>query len=297
MTRRDLVIGAAVVPVGAIFRGITPDPLTPKGTTAMSDTDASRVNLVRTGPRGGAPVVLVHPVGLDLTYWDRQIEDLRGTRDVIAFDLPGHGRTPGGPADWTFDKAAATLAEVISSARAGRAHVVGISVGGMIAQALALSRPDLVRSLVLIGTAASFPEQGRQALRARAALARGGGMTAVLPSTIERWFTPGTVSGRPDVIDRVAKTLLHDDPAVHAAMWDMIATLDFADRLDLIEHPTLILVGDLDPSCPPSAARALQTGIAGSRLEILPETSHIATLERPDLVNRHISEFLARLDA
>ena len=263
----------------------------------MPDADPSRINLVRAGPREGAPVVLVHPVGLDLTFWDRQIEALRPFRDVIAFDLPGHGRTPGGPADWTFDKAAAMLADVIASARAGKAHVVGISVGGMIAQALALSRPDLVRSLVLIGTAASFPEQDRQALHARATLARVGGMAAVLPSTVERWFTPATVSGRPDIIDRVAKTLLGGDAAVHAAMWDMIAGLDFADRLHRIEHPTLILVGDLDPSCPPSAARALQAGIAGSRLEILPETSHMAILERPDLANEHIIAFLAKLDA
>lgn len=57
------------------------------------------INLVRTGPRGGAPVILIHPAGLDLSYWDRQIEALRDQHDVVAFDLPGHGRTPGTPAD------------------------------------------------------------------------------------------------------------------------------------------------------------------------------------------------------
>ncbi len=60
------------------------------------------VNLVRTGPRGRAPVILVHPVGLDLTYWSAQIEALCEDHDVVAFDLPGHGRTPGAPADWTL---------------------------------------------------------------------------------------------------------------------------------------------------------------------------------------------------
>lgn len=294
MTRRDLVIGAAITPIGV---SVLASAATSKGQTPMPDAASGKINMVRAGPRGGTPVVLVHPVGLDLTYWDRQIETLRATHDVMAYDLPGHGGTPGGPADWTFDKAAATLARLVASLDAGAAHVVGISVGGMIAQAFALARPDLTGSLVLIGTAASFPEAGRTALRARAALARSGGMPAVLPSTIARWFMPGTVADRPDIIDRVAKSLLANDPEVHAAMWDMIATLDFVGRLDRITCPTLVLVGDSDPSCPPSAARALQDGIKGSRLAIVPQASHMVILEHPARINGHVREFLATLGA
>ena len=231
--------------------------------SALQATPTLSVNLVRTGPRGRAPVILLHPVGLDLTYWGAQIEALRDDHDVVAYDLPGHGASPGRPADWTLDQAAEVLAQVVRSTGEGGAHLVGLSVGGMISQALALAQPALVRSLTLIDTAAAFADEGRAGMRARARMAREGGMRAVLPSTLQRWFTPETVARRPDLIDRVAKTLLADDPLVHAAMWDMISALDLVAQLHRVSCPALILVGEHDPSSPPAAARVLQENIVG----------------------------------
>ena len=264
----------------------------------MTDDDAMRgrlVNLVRTGPRGSLPVVLVHPVGLDLTYWSAQIEALGGDHDVVAFDLPGHGRTPGTPADWTLDRAAALLASVVRSLDAGPAHIVGLSVGGMIAQALALDRPESVASLTLIDTAAAFSDAARDGMRARAEATRTGGMAAVLHSTLDRWFTADTMARRPDLIDRVTKTLLSDDPEIHGAMWEMISGLDLVPRIGAVTCPTLILVGEHDPSSPPEAARLLRDHIAGGQMHVIPDTSHMAPLERPDAVNAFLVPFLASL--
>lgn len=255
---------------------------------------ATSCNIVRTGPRGAPPVVLVHPVGLDLTYWDGQIETLCREHDVVAYDLPGHGRSPGNPADWTLDKAAATLAQVVRSVAPAGAHLVGLSVGGMISQAMTLAQPSLVRSLTLIDTAAAFAEEGRVGMRARARMAREGGMQAVLPSTLQRWFTDETMVRRPDLIDRVTKTLLADDPLVHAAMWDMISALDLVSQLHRIDCPTLILVGERDPSSPPSAAQLLQETIAGAVMHVIPDASHMAPLEKPDVINGYLTDFLRR---
>ncbi len=257
------------------------------------DWGSRPINLVRTGPRGATPVVLVHPVGLDLSYWDRQIEALHDTHDVVAFDLPGHGRTPGTPTDWTLDRAAGCLGHVVSGLEAGPAHLVGLSVGGMISQALALARPDLVRSLTLIDTAAAFAEPARVAMHDRAGAVRRGGMEAVLQTTIERWFTAETVLRRPELLDRVTKTLLADDPLVHAAMWDMIAGLDLVAELRRIVCPTMILVGEFDPSSPPAAARVLRDNIAGAEMHVIQAASHMAPLERPELINAHLLRFLA----
>ena len=261
----------------------------------MNDTDPAvrPINMVRTGPLGGTPVILIHPVGLELSYWGMQIEALRGAHDIVAFDLPGHGRTPGSPADWTLDKAARVLEQVIRSTGSEAAHLVGLSVGGMIAQALTLAQPGLVRSLTLIDTAAAFAEEGRAAMRSRAKAAREGGMQAVLRTTIERWFTPDTEAARPDLIDRVTKTLLADDPLVHAAMWDMISALDLVSQLHRITCPTLILVGEFDPSSPPAAARVLQQNIAGAQMHVIAQASHMAPLEKPAEINAHLARFLA----
>ena len=255
---------------------------------------ASSCNIVRAGPRGAAPVVLVHPVGLDLTYWGGQIEALCDEHDVVAYDLPGQGSSAGSPADWTLDRAAGLLAEVVRSVGGGGAHLVGLSVGGMITQALTLAQPHLVRSLTLIDTAAAFAEEARAGMRARAAAARDGGMAAVLASTLRRWFTDATTARRPDLIDRVSKTLLADDPLVHAAMWDMISALDLVAQLGRIGCPTLILVGEHDPSSPPAAARVLQENIAGAEMHVIPDASHMAPLERPEVVNAYLVEFLRR---
>lgn len=257
--------------------------------------NARQINLVRTGPRGRTPIVLVHPVGLELSYWGQQIEALCDDHDVVAFDLPGHGRTPGSPADWTLDNAAAVLAHVVRSTGAESAHVVGLSVGGMIAQALTLAEPSLVQSLTLIDTAAAFPDEGREGMRARAKAAREGGMQAVLQSTLDRWFMPETVARRPDLIDRVTKTLLADDPLVHAAMWDMISALDLVSQLHRVKCPTLILVGEFDPSSPPAAAQVLHERIAGAQMHVIPHASHMAPLEKADAINAYLSAFFANV--
>ncbi len=250
------------------------------------------LNWIRTGPRGSSTVILIHPVGLDLTYWGDQIEALRARYDVIAFDLPGHGRSPGRPEDVTFARFASAIAALIEQQVAAPVHVVGISVGGMIAQTLALSHPALVRSLTLIATAATFSKEARTVIGQRAQTIQTGGMPAIVAPFLERWFTPEALAQRPDLIDRITKTLLRDDPAIQAAMWTMVAGLDVLERLDEIKCPTLVLVGDRDPSTPPVFSATLAERIAGSQMIVLPNASHMLFLEQPDLTNSHLLAFL-----
>ena len=262
----------------------------------MSDTVETRLwqlNSVRTGPRAETPVVLVHPVGLDLTYWGLQIDALCDDYDVVAFDLPGQGKSPGLPSDWSIPQAVSFLDQIVESTGSPVAHIVGLSVGGIISQSYAVAHPDRVASLTLISTAPTFSEQGREAMRKRAANVRQGGMRAVLQECLERWFTKATMDRRPDLIDRVTKTLLTDDPEVHGAMWDMISEFEIVSDLHRIAAPTLILTGELDPSSPPSSARLLNREIAASELHILPGFSHMLSLEAPSVINDHLQRFLS----
>lgn len=256
-----------------------------------------QINSIRTGPRGGTPVVLVHPAGLDLTYWDAQIEALCDSYDTVAFDLPGHGRSPGTPADWTLDNAALMLAQVIRSTGSDAAHVVALSVGSVIAQSLVVTQPDLVRSLVLMGAAPVFSEAGRNAMMQRSKDLNERGMQAVIAAALERWFTDATIARRPDIIDRVIKTLTADDPLVHAALWDMMYHFDVRATLSGVACPTLIITGELDPSTPPSASEAIHDLISGSEIEILPGVSHMVMLEAPDRINELLLRFLAKSSA
>ena len=250
----------------------------------MSTVQTDLLHHVRTGPRGRPPVLLLHPAGLDLTYWADQLRALRDVHDVIAPDLPGHGGSGLGAARWTFALVSEDLLTLLDGVGAQAAHLVGISVGGMIAQEFALAHPERVASLALIATASEFPDDARAGMRERAQRLRASGMASVVDETIKRWFTPQTVSDRPDLVDRVTKTLGRDDAEAHAQLWEAVATLDTTARLDAIGCPTLILGGEVDPSCPPPAVRLLNRSISDSRLIMLPDTSHMAILERPEFV-------------
>jgi 3-oxoadipate enol-lactonase len=253
-----------------------------------------RLNWIRTGTEHSETVVLIHAVGYDLTYWDRQIEVLQADYNVVAFDLPGHGNSPGKASDWSFDYAAALVASLIEHVGIGPIHLVGISFGGMIAQATVLARPELVSTLTLIGTACTFPSAVREGMKARAQTIRTSGMAAVMQSSLERWYTATTREHRPDIIDRVCKTVLADDPETQAAIWEIVSNFEVRERLGEIKVPTLVLVGEQDPSTPPSAALVLAEGISGAKVVVIPGASHLVTVEAPSEVNAALQAFLAR---
>lgn len=243
-----------------------------RGCSSWMNTERSRVgdlelNWIQTGPRDAATVLLIHAVGFDLSYWDRQIEALLADFNVIAFDLPGHGRSAGGSELYRFDRVAEFVARLVDSAGCGPVHLVGISFGSMVAQITALVHPEIVKSLTLSGTAARFPDAVRDGMRSRATMLRNDGTAAVLKSSLERWFTSATMLRRPDVIDRVSKTILNDNPYVQAAVWDFLANeFDVQDQLHKIRCPTLVLVGEHDPSTPPSTAAAIAETIEGAEM-------------------------------
>lgn len=254
------------------------------------------INIIRTGKSSRTPVVLVHALGLDLTYWDQQIPALADAFEVVAYDLPGHGLSTGISDDWTIGKAASTLVEVIRSTGEQSAHVVGLSVGSMIAQVLAVEYPSMVRSLTLMGSATTFTPEARQFLTSMAELARVEGMREIAAS-MPHWFAEATRVHRPDILDRTAKTLLKADPYIHAAAWRMIASFDLEAELHRILCPTLILVGNQDVNTPPPASQLIASKIEHSELLILPGAAHMLPFEAPTKVNEHLLRFLRAADA
>jgi 3-oxoadipate enol-lactonase len=269
-------------------------------TDSTAAVTAPHVHFVLTEHAGvNAPlVVLIHPAGYDLTYWDSQIDALSDTHNVLALDLPGHGRSESNALSFSFEAMAETVSGLISKVSGGRpVHLVGISVGSFIAQHVTLAYPKQVRSLSLIGSAATFNDAARAGMRARADTIEKDGMAAVVESSLQRWFTAQTRDRRPHLVDRVTKTLLADDPAAHAQLWRMIATLDTVSRLHEIACPTLLLVGKEDPSTPPAASELLKQHVKHSDVAVCEGASHIVMLEEPSWVNQQLITFFRRVDA
>lgn len=238
----------------------------------------------------GRSVVLIHALGLDHHLWDRQIEDLASALDVIAYDARGHGRTdaPAGP--YAMSDFADDLAGLIDSLGIDSAHLVGLSMGGMIAQQFALTYPDRVRSLVLADTTSEYNQEARRQFAERARVTEERGMAPLAAPTTERWFTPEFRSQNPEDVTRIMSTFLASPPRGYAASCRAIARIDFTERLVSIQVPTLVLVGSQDTSTTPEMALKIHEYIPGSRYVQIADAAHLTNVARPEEFGRLVLE-------
>ena len=167
----------------------------------MSTPGADGVLLHHSVEGAGDPVLLLHSVGLDSTFWDEVAAPLAASYQVVRMDIRGHGRSPVPPRPWRMADLAGDVHRTLAQLGLSPAHVVGQSFGGLVAQALVLDHPDDVRSVVLSGTSCSTDAAHRQVFLGRAEAARQGGMQAVAQPAVDRWFTAPFMAD--PVVDRV----------------------------------------------------------------------------------------------
>ena len=259
--------------------------------------DSPDINYVRTGTKGGVPIFLVHALGLDLSVWEQQFTEFGADRDLIAIDLPGHGLSGTLDTPPDFATMARIVGKVIEHLDIGPVHLAGISVGGMIAQTVAVTRPDLLRSLTLIATSCTFPEPVRSVLKERAHLVREKGMEVIVPLHLDRWFPQDFRQRRPDVLDRFTKILFRQKPEFHAGMWDMVATLNVERQLNTLGFPVMVVAGDEDPSAPPAAGQIIVDRIDGARLVVIRACGHFPQIEHPGEFNSVMRNFVNQVES
>jgi len=218
------------------------------------------------------------------------MERLSPGRRVFAYDLRGHGWAAGSPVPFTMADAAADLIGMLDVLDVDRAHVVGLSYGGGIAQTAALSHPGRFDSLVLAATT-SYPFE---AFEARASSAETDGMDAQVAPSLTRWFTPAALAVNSWGVRYARECVRRADPADWAAAWRSFKGLDVQDRLGTLRLRTLVLAGELDASTPPGLMAGIAERVPGAAYLELPGTPHMQTLERPELVAEALDEFLPK---
>jgi 3-oxoadipate enol-lactonase len=246
------------------------------------------------GPAGAPVVTLSHSLATTLAMWDPQMPALTARYRVLRYDTRGHGQTdaPGGP--YSLELLAADAAALLRALGIARTHWVGLSMGGMIGQTLALAEPGLVASLALCDTSSRVPPEARPTWVDRIRTAETAGMAPLVEPTIGRWFTPGFVASRPDVVEPVRAMIRGTPPAGYVGCCHAIAALDLTDRLSAITVPTLVIVGEEDQGTPVAASRAIQERIRGAELVILKGASHLSNMEQPAAFSSALTDFLAR---
>jgi 3-oxoadipate enol-lactonase len=236
----------------------------------------------------GPPIVLIHALGLDHRLWEPQLSALAIGHTVYVYDVRGHGASDVPFMPYTLTDFADDLAGLLDALGIADAHLVGLSMGGMIAQEFALSWPDRVRSLVLADTTSEYPQEARRAFAERARIAEERGLGPLLEPTMDRWFTPEFRRDHPAEVERIRDILAVTDPRGYAASCRAIASIDVTERLVNIQAPSLVLVGAADTSTPPDMALKIHEYIPGSGYEVIPDAAHLINLARPDLFNRAV---------
>jgi pimeloyl-ACP methyl ester carboxylesterase len=252
-----------------------------------------RYRLIGSGPRS---LVCIHGVGSYLEAWD-DVAGLLGDRfTILTFDLRGHGRSARVSGRYEMDDFVRETIALADHVGFGRFHLAGFSLGGLIAQQIALSHPDRIDRLVLLSTVAGRNAQEKAQVLERLALLQTAGAQQHHDTSLSRWLTERFQDANPDRIAELRRRDAENDRDCYAAAYRVLATTDLGDQLEQIRVPTLIVTGEDDVGSSPRMARFMHERIAGSALSILPDLRHSILVEAPALVAARMATFLMEED-
>ena len=240
----------------------------------------------------GPLVVLLHGLADTRELWRYVAPVLARQYTVAAIDNYAHGLSPLPEGELTTLMMADGVAALIERLDKGPAVLVGLSMGGGIAQVLALRRPELVRGLVLVSTSSSFSPDAQVRHRHRADLAEREGMAAIVDELVPRWFTPAFAAAHPEEVEFSRRTVLANSPARFAAAARANASRNWSEELSALRCLVLYVGGTEDPSGARERAEVYQAHLPGIRVELLTDTAHLIPIERPVQLNTLLLDFL-----
>ena len=224
--------------------------------------------------------------------WDPQIDALLAHHRVLRYDTRGHGESETTPGPYSIEQLADDAAALIEHTGTGPVHFVGLSMGGMIGQQLAVRHPRLLLSLSLCDTASEMPP--RSMWDERIATARSQGTAGLVDGTIKRWFVAAFSAREAQTIAAVREMILGTGAEGYIHCASAVRDMSQTHLLAQITVPTQIIVGRDDPACTLAASEALQRGIAGSTLHVIDDAAHLANIEKPAEFSALLLDFLAR---
>lgn len=234
------------------------------------------------------PLLCIHGVGSSMHSWDAVIERLPQDRPVISYDLRGHGDSdkPAGP--YSIEDFVADALALMDGLGIRDFDVAGFSLGGLIAQGLALAAPDRVRRAVLIGTVANRTSDEQERVMQRYHELETEGPVAVAERSVERWYTPEYLIEHPEVRDRTIREMAALDPEAYTAAYRVLASTDFADRLRELRMPILAIAGDGDVGSPPHMAEHIVETVVNGRLVVIEGVKHNMLRVTSDTIAKEI---------
>jgi 3-oxoadipate enol-lactonase len=267
-----------------------------KGGEAMAFVNANGIVLHHAldGDQAAPALVFSNSLGTDFRIWDQVAARLGDRFRLIRYDSRGHGLSACPPEPYAIEDNVADLAALLDHLGVSSAVVVGLSVGGMIAQGLSAARPELVKGLVLCDTAHRIgpPEMWND----RIAAIRQGGIEALAEPILERWFSGNFRRERPAELAGWRAMLTRTPVEGYLGTCAAIRDGDLSAAARAISVPCLCVVGSEDGATPPDLVRSLASLIPGARFELVQGVGHLPCIEVPDLLADRISDFLRQAD-
>jgi 3-oxoadipate enol-lactonase len=230
-------------------------------------------------------------LGTTTGLWEPALPLLAQRFRVVRYDHRGHGGSPVPPGPYRLDDLGGDVVALLDRLGVERAHVSGVSLGGMVAMWLAANAPERVDRLVPICTTTRFDPPSMW--RSRAASVRADGLASIVDGILVRWLPP---DASPELV-AAARALMAGVPDEgYAATCAALEEADLAPSLARIVAPTLVVAGDLDPASPPADAERIAAGIRGARVAVVPGAAHLAVLSHPAEVAALMISFLEESD-
>ncbi len=252
--------------------------------------DDLRLDAQLSGPANGSPLVLIHALGTNQSIWTPLITALPHHR-ILRIDLRGHGASDVPTAPYTMGALIRDTERLMDHFVMKEAVVLGLSIGGLIAQGLAVKRLDLVRGLILSNTAARIGSAAQW--QDRIASARGGGLAALADGTMERWFGR---HWRDSPAMPAIRAIFESTPVEGwCGCAAAIAGTDFYETTATLRLPTLAIAGGNDASTPPDLVRETADLIPGHQFHLIRGAGHIPIADRPGEYVQAVTAFLTRI--
>lgn len=254
----------------------------------MADLGDVRLHYRIDGPKDGAPVVFANSLGTDMRLWDAILPLLPAGLRILRYDKRGHGLSSCPQAPYTMGALVSDAEKLMDMHGFNDAFFVGLSIGGLIAQGLAVKRPELMRAMVLSNTGAKIGT--KQMWDDRIAAVQAGGIEALADAVMERWFSRD-FRASPD-LGLWRNMLVRQPDAGYAGCSAAISGSDFYATTATLRIPTLGIAGSEDGSTPPDLVRETVDLIPGSQFHLIRRAGHLPCVEQPQEFAGQISDFL-----
>ncbi|WP_417843422.1 alpha/beta fold hydrolase [Thalassospira sp.] len=243
---------------------------------------------------GSIPLVCIHGVGSRLEAWENVVSHLGNDFVIMTFDLRGHGRSSRVKGRYEIDDFVDETLALADKTGFETFNLAGFSLGGMIAQRLALTHQKRLLKLVLLSTVAGRTPDERSRVLERLETLRNGQPAQHHDASLSRWLTEDFQRENPKIIKKLRQFDSENDHDCYAAAYRVLAETDFGGFLDQIRKPTLIVTGEDDQGSNPRMAEYMHARIPNSELNILPGLRHSILIEAPELVANTMRAFLLK---